>query len=223
MYRLEIATAYRLSMVLLVLSSSTSLQADLIHEDEIITVAETGTTPGSDIARCAGILFGGSDTGSGEGDSEPSVARLSQSGWTKKIISQDPSFVKLVYAVIYVESRFNPTARSHKDAYGLMQMTEPAVIDAAKHCSLRPIPDMDHLFDVKTNIQYGSCYLRKLLDETDGDTVRALVAYNGGYKALTVYDREGNLNQETANYVLKVNQALKKCTVPSNNTYAQEK
>jgi hypothetical protein len=190
---------------------SSQCKADL--DTDLPEFGIEGTTPevGS-VEHCAGILFGSK---SGEGNTESSVTPVSQSGWTKKIVSQDSEFVKLVYAVVYVESKFNPEAKSDKEAYGLMQMTSAAVIDASKHCSLRPIPDMNHLFDAKTNIQYGSCYLRKLLDETDGDTVRALVAYNGGYKALTVYDREGNLNQETANYVLKVNQALKKCTVPT--------
>lgn len=195
---------------------SSQCKADLEEIPDIKVVPE-GTMPevGS-VEHCAGILFGDVSIRekSGEGDSEPSVARLSQSGWTSKIVSRDAEFVKLVYAVIYVESKFDPNAKSNKDAYGLMQMTAAAVIDATKHCSLRPVLDMDHMLDAKTNVQYGSCYLRKLLDETDGDIVRALVAYNGGYKALTVYDKEGNLNQETANYVLKVNQSLKKCTAP---------
>lgn len=114
-------------------------------------------------------------------------------------------------AVIYVESRFNRSALSEKEAYGLMQMTLPAVQDATESCNLRPVLNMDHLFDSVTNIRYGSCYLRKLFREMNGDWTRTLITYNGGYRMLTRYDRGETLVSETANYVLQVQRALQLC------------
>lgn len=122
----------------------------------------------------------------------------------------DVEFLEYLMSIIYVESRFNKQARSERDAIGLMQMTLPAVQDAVTHCNLRPIGDMDHLYDSATNIRYGSCYLRKVLQDVDGDWTRALIVYNGGYKQLQRYDKGDTIVTETANYVLLVTRALNK-------------
>ena len=123
--------------------------------------------------------------------------------------SQDEEFLQYMLSVIFVESRFNRDARSPKDAVGLMQITLPAVQDAVRHCRLRPQLSVDHLFDSTTNIRYGSCYLKKLLDDMDGDWTRTLITYNGGYKVLQQYDRGERINNETSNYVLQVERALR--------------
>lgn len=122
--------------------------------------------------------------------------------------SQDDEFLEYMFSIIYVESRFNKSAISNADAYGLMQMTRGAVEEAVKHCSLRPLGDMNKLHDSATNVKYGSCYLKKLLDEMDGDWTRTLIAYNGGYKMLQRYDNGESIVNETANYVLLVHRAL---------------
>lgn len=131
--------------------------------------------------------------------------------YRKYSVSKDEEFLEYMMAVIYVESAFNKEAHSNKDAIGLMQMTTPAVTDAVSHCNLRPVLDMKHLLDSATNIRYGTCYLKKLLDETDGDWTRALIAYNGGYKQLQKYDNGDTVTTESANYVLKVLRAIKYC------------
>lgn len=127
--------------------------------------------------------------------------------YKKHSLRKDTEFMEYLLSVIYVESRFNKNAHSHADAIGLMQMTVPAVTDAVRHCNLKAVIDMDHLLDSATNIRYGSCYLKKLLDEVDGDWTRALIAYNGGYKQLTRYDNGETIVTETANYVLQVHRA----------------
>ncbi len=116
-----------------------------------------------------------------------------------------------MFAVIFVESRFNRDALSPKQAYGLMQMTMPAVIDAAQRCNLRVPMDMSHLFDSVTNVKFGSCYLKKVLDDADGDWTRALILYNGGLRQLRKYDAGDSIVTETANYVLQVERALRLC------------
>lgn len=120
----------------------------------------------------------------------------------------DVEFLQYMLAVIYVESRFNRKAVSYADARGLMQMTAIAVEDAVRTCSLKPLSDMNRLHDSVTNIRYGTCYLKKLYDEMDGDWTRTLITYNGGYKALQSYDKGETINQQTANYVLKVTRVL---------------
>jgi membrane-bound lytic murein transglycosylase MltF len=143
------------------------------------------------------------------GKTGPEIEMLSDL-YSRASTDKDVEFRLYMMAVIYTESRFDSKAVSIADAHGLMQMTEIAVIDAAKHCNLQPVR-MDNLFDSYTNVQYGTCYLAKLLGETEGDWDRALVAYNGGYVQLQRYDRGVNIASETANYVLKVKKAVKFC------------
>lgn len=123
----------------------------------------------------------------------------------------DAQFLIHMLAVIYVESKFDKTAKSQAEAYGLMQMTAGAVTDSVTHCKLKPL-DMGNLYDSYTNVRYGTCYLGKLLQETEGDWDRALIAYNGGYAQLQKYDKGETIAAETANYVLKVTRAVKLCS-----------
>jgi soluble lytic murein transglycosylase len=89
--------------------------------------------------------------------------------------SLDPS---LIAAVIYAESRFRDQT-SRTGAKGLMQI-QP---DTARFIARRSGGTAFELRDLGTpqiNIQYGSYYLRYLLDRYDGDEVLAIAAYNGG-------------------------------------------
>ena len=100
---------------------------------------------------------------------------------------------ELVAAVVHTESKFNPTARSGAGAVGLMQL----------------IPRTGHwlgardLTNPTQNIQAGAKYLRYLTDRFDGDTTKAIAAYNAG---------EGNVRRfggippfhETRQYVKRV-------------------
>jgi soluble lytic murein transglycosylase len=89
--------------------------------------------------------------------------------------SLDPS---LIAAVIYAESRFRDQT-SRTGAKGLMQI-QP---DTARFIARRSGGTEFELRDLGTpqiNIQYGSYYLRYLLDRYDGNEVLAIAAYNGG-------------------------------------------
>lgn len=101
--------------------------------------------------------------------------------------------LKLVAAVIKVESNFNPRAISPKGAKGLMQLM-PSVQKDYK---------VKNVFDPYENICAGVKYLKQLIDECYGDLGLALAAYNAGLKR--VKDAEGLPDiTETKNYVAKI-------------------
>ncbi|HJV23908.1 MAG TPA: transglycosylase SLT domain-containing protein [Holophagaceae bacterium] len=83
----------------------------------------------------------------------------------------DPALVR---ALIQVESRFNPEARSPMGALGLMQVM-PAT--ARRLGFAHP----EHL---EENLRIGTRFLRQLMDRYNGDTAKALMAYNAGPEAL---------------------------------------
>lgn len=88
----------------------------------------------------------------------------------------DPFFVS---AVIKVESNFNEKAKSSKNAYGLMQITEDTGKWAASKMKMTDFK-VDMLYDPETNIKIGCWYLNNLSSEFKGDIELILAAYNGG-------------------------------------------
>jgi soluble lytic murein transglycosylase-like protein len=79
----------------------------------------------------------------------------------------------LLVAVAWEESRMNPSARSHRGAYGLLQlMPETARAVASSEDSPR------------ANIMAGARYLSLMLGRFDGDVDLALAAYNAGPTAV---------------------------------------
>lgn len=83
-----------------------------------------------------------------------------------------------VMAIIKAESNFDNKARSIKDAYGLMQITEPTAEWAAEQIGIKWNGPQD-LYDEEYNIKMGCWYLNNLYSEfNDWDLV--IAAYNGG-------------------------------------------
>ncbi|WP_290648625.1 lytic transglycosylase domain-containing protein [Aquisalimonas sp.] len=78
---------------------------------------------------------------------------------------------ELVLAVIEVESNFNRFAISSAGARGLMQIMPFWLHEIGR-------PD-DNLFDVQTNLRFGTTILRHYLDKENGGLTRALARYNG--------------------------------------------
>lgn len=133
----------------------------------------------------------------------------------------------LVYAVIRTESKFNETAVSDVGAKGLMQLME----STAKECNSKGgfsynIPKDIYVPDV--NISLGCYYLKKLIENFDGDITLAVAAYNGGAGNVGKWLKDDNLSdgdgglldipfKETKGYVDKVLDAYKKYTEIYNN------
>jgi len=111
---------------------------------------------------------------------------------------------RLLMSIISAESDFKQTAISNRNAYGLMQLTRPAVIDAARECGLSETIKMTELLDVHKNVMYGTCYLKKLIREEDSNYVAVLAIYNGGYRQLNLLKRDKRLASETAQFITEV-------------------
>ena len=86
----------------------------------------------------------------------------------------------LLLAVARGESDFEPRARSHANAYGLMQILWPGT---AKHLGIHRLSE---LTEPCTNVDAGARYLKELLAHFDGNLHRALAAYNYGPSRIPV-------------------------------------
>lgn len=87
----------------------------------------------------------------------------------------DPNFIA---ATAFKESAFNRHAVSRRGAQGIMQLMPKTA---------RALGVKDS-FDVRQNVFGGAKYLRELLDRFDGDTEKALAAYNLGPRRI---EKEG--------------------------------
>jgi soluble lytic murein transglycosylase len=85
----------------------------------------------------------------------------------------------LVSALIRQESEFNPSAVSHSNALGLMQLLPSTGKGEAKALGLKGY-NQDSLFDPNVNIELGTRYFRKMVDHFNGQVEYALAAYNAG-------------------------------------------
>ncbi|HEY7987259.1 MAG TPA: transglycosylase SLT domain-containing protein [Methylophilaceae bacterium] len=84
-----------------------------------------------------------------------------------------------VYGLIRQESRFITASRSGVGAAGLMQVMPATARWIAKKIGFGQYqPNMIHELD--TNIQFGTFYLRHILEVTNGQSVMATAAYNAG-------------------------------------------
>jgi soluble lytic murein transglycosylase-like protein len=99
----------------------------------------------------------------------------------------------LVFEVVRAESNFNPRARSHKGALGLMQLI-PAT---ARRFGVKDP------FEPRQNLHGGMAYLRWLLQRFDGDLRLSLAGYNAGERAV---ERYGDVPPyaETREYVRRI-------------------
>lgn len=111
----------------------------------------------------------------------------------------------LVFAITHVESYFNPTAASHANAYGLMQVVPTtAGRDAYRRLFNEDgIPTKEYLFQPSNNIQMGCTFIDLLtnnyFDEVEDQTTLLYLmisAYNTGAGNVAVaYTGDTNLSQ----------------------------
>jgi soluble lytic murein transglycosylase len=84
-----------------------------------------------------------------------------------------------VYGLIRQESRFIMDARSHVGASGLMQIMPATARWIAKKMGRRDFNPRD-INDLKTNLEFGTFYLKQALDDLDGSALLASAGYNAG-------------------------------------------
>ena len=103
----------------------------------------------------------------------------------------------LVKAVIQQESAFNPNARSHKGAMGLMQLMPETAAELGVSDPYNP----------SENIRGGVAYLKGLLVKFEHNVQLALAAYNAGPTAVTKYGTVPPY-RETRDYVKRITTAV---------------
>lgn len=86
--------------------------------------------------------------------------------------------VHLLRGLAGAESSGDPTVRSGAGAVGLLQLVPVTAAEQAKALGLDP--EAVDLTDAATNARLGARYLRRLLDQFDGQEAFALAAYNAG-------------------------------------------
>jgi soluble lytic murein transglycosylase-like protein len=112
--------------------------------------------------------------------------------------------VRLLHAVIAVESDYDAKAVSPKGAQGLMQLM-PAT--AQRFGVANP-------FDPRENVRGGALYLKWLLDLFGGDLQLAIAGYNAGEQAVIRAGYRVPPYAETQKYVPRVMSRLQRA-VPS--------
>lgn len=121
----------------------------------------------------------------------------------------------LVFAVVNVESKFNPTAKSSKGAMGLMQITPKT---GEYISTLLDVKQGYNLEDVNTNLEFGTYYLSYLAGKfEDVDTV--ICSYNAGEGRVNEWLKNESLSKdgkkldqipysETREYLKKIKKSL---------------
>lgn len=118
------------------------------------------------------------------------------------------------YAIIRAESAWMSDARSHADAYGLMQLL-PGVAKKVANSAKLPYSRPSDLFDPALNIQLGTIFLGQMANQYSGSPWLASAAYNAGGRPVGRWlDERGKMEpdffietipyKETREYVARV-------------------
>ena len=125
------------------------------------------------------------------------------------VYTVEPSLVR---AIIKVESNFNVNAKSKKGAIGLMQIMPSTAKEIASVFKIADYTD-DKLYDVETNIMFGTYYCSYLLNVFNNNLNLTLAAYNAGLGNVKQWNKSNkeikdNIEnipfRETKNYIRKI-------------------
>jgi len=115
---------------------------------------------------------------------------------------------ELIYAIIHSESAFNPMARSHIPAFGLMQIVpKSAGIDSYNFLyGEKKLLNAQYLYQASNNIMIGSTYLHilyyrylKKIKDPKSRLYCTIAAYNTGSGNITkAFNKERNTNKAIA-------------------------
>lgn len=122
-----------------------------------------------------------------------SPGRQNIAAWVRQLAPDYGLDPELVLAIIQTESGFDPRARSHKNALGLMQLLPETAARFGVRDPMDPVQ----------NLHGGMAYLRWLLSFFDGDLRLTLAGYNAGERAVERYLGVPPY-RETRNYIRKV-------------------
>lgn len=101
----------------------------------------------------------------------------------KKAAARYGVSTEFIYAIMRQESAFNPYARSHMDAFGLMQMIPQLAAKTAQQSGVEYSTAND-LYKPEVSIPLGAYHLRQLWERFNGNFILAVASYNASEKAI---------------------------------------
>lgn len=114
---------------------------------------------------------------------------------------------KIIKTLVWTESSGFPEAKRKENGYYSWGFTG-LTLDAARDEGFTG--EEKDLLDPRTNLYYGSAYLKMWLDKVEGNLGFAYSSYNGGYSAYYYYLEEGRfLNPIRVNRFLEIYQKVK--------------
>lgn len=84
----------------------------------------------------------------------------------------------IIYSIMRQESAFDTKARSHADAFGLMQLLPEVAQLTAKKIKWKTIPSAEDLFKPEIIIPLGAAHLKELFSKQQNQFIRAVASYN---------------------------------------------
>lgn len=91
--------------------------------------------------------------------------------------------VAILYSITRQESGFDPFARSHADAFGLMQLLPEVAESVSKKTGIR-YSDPEDLFQPEVNVPLGAHFIQMLLRRFDGAFIPGVGSYNASENAI---------------------------------------
>lgn len=89
----------------------------------------------------------------------------------------------LIYAIMRQESAFNRRARSHADAFGLMQLL-PSVAKRTANVFDLEFDEAEDLFQPEIAIPIGTAHVKELFDRYRGQFILSVASYNASSEAI---------------------------------------